>query len=152
MAAARAMMASGLLLAAMGVSAQDDGAGDPIRYRVETAVWSEGQLRGEPELELEAGKAGRFVVRSPESGWRIGVEVEPPAEHEQADPEALWLKVGIEQWIDGEWVFLTDTMLGTPAGEPGRISVVEDDPGGETVGAEDARLYIELTARPLPER
>jgi hypothetical protein len=152
MGAARAVAVSCLLLAATWASAQDAGSSEPGRYRIETAVWSEGQLRGEPELELAAGKAGRFVVRGPESAWRIGVEVEPPEAHEQADPGALWLKVGIEQWIDGEWVFLTDTMLGTPAGEPGRISVVEDDAGGEAVGAEDARLFVVLVARPLSER
>jgi len=146
----RMMAMLGLLLAPLALAQQDEVA--PAQYRVEARVWSGGDLRGEPQLDLQPGNAGRFVVRAPESSWRISVEVEPPSEHEGAEPGALWLEVGIEQRVDGDWLFLTDTMLGTPAGEPGRISVVEDDESGDPVGPERAMLYIELTARPLYDR
>lgn len=118
----------------------------PTEYRVEAEVWSGGELRGRPELVLTPGTPGRFEIHGPDSSWRIGVDVEAPSPSEKADPDALWLKVGIEQRVDGEWVFLTDTMLGTPLGRPGRISVVEGSEGEAEARPEDAALYLELTA------
>lgn len=122
---------------------------DGTRYRVESEVWCSGEMRGEPELVLEAGVPGVFEIHSPDSSWRLSVEVEPPGAAEGA-PDALWFKVGIEQQVDGRWEFLTDTMLGTPLGKPGIITVVED--GAQDSSPETAPLYVELTAsRILPE-
>jgi|SRR6056297_208066 len=118
-------------------------AADPLRYRVESAVWCSGELRGEPELLLEPGVPGVFEIHSPDSSWRLSVEVEPPGAAEGA-PDALWFKVGIEQQVDGRWEFLTDTMLGTPLGRPGIITVVEE--GKQDSGPETAPLYVEMTA------
>jgi hypothetical protein len=124
----------------------------PAKYRIEATVWSGGELRGRPELILEPGTPGRFEIHGPNSSWRIGVDVEPPSPGENADPDALWLRVGIEQRVDDEWVFLTDTMLGTPLGRPGRISVVEDSEGEAQAEPEDAALYLELTAEAVHAR
>ena len=116
---------------------------EETRYRVESAVWCSGELRGEPELVLEPGVPGVFEIHGPDSSWRLSVEVEPPAAAEGA-PDALWFKVGIEQQVDGRWEFLTDTMLGTPLGKPGIITVVEH--GEQDSGPETAPLYVEITA------
>ncbi|MBL38749.1 MAG: hypothetical protein CMP07_10125 [Xanthomonadales bacterium] len=139
------VLAACLMVLALPAAAQPapvDGA-DSTRYRVESAVWCSGELRGEPELLLQPGVPGVFEVHSPDSSWRLSVEVEPPGEAEGA-PDALWFKVGIEQQVDGRWEFLTDTMLGTPLGRPGVITVVEE--GEQESGPETAPLYIEMTA------
>lgn len=116
---------------------------DSPRYRVESAVWCSGEFRGDPELLLNPGLPGVFEIHSPDSSWRFSVEVEPPAVSEGAAPDSLWIKVGIEQEIDGQWEFLTDTMLGTPIGTPGIITVVED--GAPESGPKNAPLYVEMT-------
>jgi len=115
------------------------------RYTIESAVWCSGELRGEPELDLIPGVPDTFEIHSQNSSWRLSVEVDEAAETEGAASESLWFKVGIEQRVDGEWEFLTDTMLGTPLGKPGIITVVED--GEEDSSPESAPLYVELTAR-----
>lgn len=134
------LMALPMLAAAQAARAEPT---DGVRYRVESAVWCSGELRGEPELVLEPGVPGVFEIHSPDSSWRLSVEVEPPEVVEGA-PDALWFKVGIEQQVDGRWAFLTDTMLGTPLGKPGIITVVEQ--GELDSGAETAPLYVEMTA------
>ncbi|HMB38551.1 MAG TPA: hypothetical protein VKO85_05695 [Wenzhouxiangellaceae bacterium] len=135
-----------LFVPLLGVAQADpvDGEQAP-RYAVESAVWCSGELRGEPELVLSPGVPGTFEIHGPESSWRLSVEVEPPAESEGAIVESLWFKVGIEQRVDGRWEFLTDTMLGTPLGEPAIITVVEE--GEQDSGPETAPLYVEMTAK-----
>lgn len=115
------------------------------RYAIDSAVWCSGELRGEPELILSPGVPGTFEIHSPDSSWRLSVEVDTPGESEGAIAESLWFKVGIEQRVDGRWEFLTDTMLGTPLGKPGIITVVED--GEQDSSPKTAPLYVELTAR-----
>ncbi|MDT8410540.1 MAG: hypothetical protein RQ741_13155 [Wenzhouxiangellaceae bacterium] len=122
--------------------AQNDS--ELLQYKVETAVWCSGQLRGEPELVLTPGQPGQFEIDSPESRWRLSVEIEPPSAGEGAGPDALWFKVEIEQMIDGRWQFLTDTMLGVPPGQPGRITVLEQ--GDAESNPNQAPLYVELRA------
>ncbi|MFO7764519.1 MAG: hypothetical protein R6V61_12395 [Wenzhouxiangellaceae bacterium] len=117
----------------------------PTRYKVDSAVWCSGELRGEPELLLSPGVPDTFEIDGPESSWRLSVEVETPGRAEGAEPDSLWFKVGIEQLVDGQWEFLTDTMLGTPLGKPGIVTVVGDDDADS--GPESAPLYVELTAR-----
>lgn len=134
-----------LLSAPLLCTAQPDvGQSESRQYRIESAVWCSGELRGEPELLLQPGVPGTFEIHSPESSWRLSVGVEPPGDSEGARAESLWFKVGIEQMVDGEWEFLTDTMLGTPLGEPGVITVVDE---GQAEGPETASLYVELTAQ-----
>ena len=132
-----------LPLVAMAQAASVENA-DGVRYRVESVVWCSGELRGEPELVLKPAVPGVFEIHGPDSSWRLSVEVEPPGDAEGAAPDALWFTVGIEQQVDGRWEFLTDTMLGTPLGKPGVITVVE--PGEQDADPETAPLYIEMTA------
>lgn len=134
------LLAVPVLVASQPATSQPAG---ETRYRVESAVWCSGELRGEPELVLQPGVPGVFEIHSPESSWRLSVEVEQPGAAEGA-PDALWFKVGIEQQVDGDWTFLTDTMLGTPLGKPGIITVVEQ--GEKDSGPETAPLYVEMTA------
>ncbi|MDT8450900.1 MAG: hypothetical protein RQ847_12095 [Wenzhouxiangellaceae bacterium] len=128
------------------VAAGASGASEPAetKYRVESAVWCSGSLRGEPELVLVPGTPGQFEINGADSRWRLNVEVEPSTEYEGAAPGAVWLKVGIEQYVDGQWQFITDTMLGTPLGQPGRITVVEQ--GQAESDPDTAPLYVEMTA------
>jgi len=112
-------------------------------FRVHSAIWCSGELRGQPELLLSPGETESFEIHASDATWRLNVEVEEPGATENAAPDSVWFKVGIEQQIDGEWQFLTDTMLGTPLGESGRISVVDE---GGPEGPEGAPLYVELTA------
>ena len=141
----RVVIAAFLIAVPLLASAQVAPAGTvgESLYRVESAVWCSGELRGEPELVLRPGVPGVFEIHSPDSSWRLSVEVEPPGASEGA-PDALWFKVGIEQQVDGQWQFLTDTMLGTPLGRPGVITVVEE--GDQGSGPETAPLYVEMTA------
>jgi len=111
-------------------------------YRVESAVWCSGDLRGQPRLDLSPGASESFEIDAGDERWRLRVEVEPPSEHEGAAPGSVWLKVDIEQWVDGGWQFLTDTMIGTPLGEPGRITVVGESEAEST--PELAPLYVEM--------
>ena len=121
-----------------------DGGEAPL-YQIESAVWCSGELRGQPELLLSPGVPGTFEIDGPDSSWRLSVEVETPAETEGAAPDSLWFKVAIEQMVDGQWEFLTDTMLGTPMGKSGIVTVVDgEDPDA---GPEAAPLYVELTAQ-----
>ncbi|MGB0514617.1 MAG: hypothetical protein ACPGJE_07230, partial [Wenzhouxiangellaceae bacterium] len=76
--------------------------------------------------------------------WRLTVEVESPAEGEGAEADSVWLKVDIEQWLEGEWEFLTDTMIGTPLGRPGKITVMGASDDEST--PERAPLYVEMVA------
>ncbi|HKL53217.1 MAG TPA: hypothetical protein VJ902_04610 [Wenzhouxiangellaceae bacterium] len=135
-----------LLMPLLCVGQAEPVDGEPApRYAIESAVWCSGQLRGEPELLLRPGIPGTFEIHSPDSSWRLSVEVDTPDESEGAIAESLWLKVGIEQRIDGRWEFLTDTMLGTPLGKPGIISVVEQ--GEHDSSRDTAPLYVEMTAQ-----
>lgn len=120
--------------------------GEAPRYRIESAIWCSGELHGQPELLLSPGVPGTFEIDGPEpeSSWRLSLEVEPPGEAEGASPDSVWFEVGIEQMVDGQWEFITNTMLGTPMGKPGSVVVVEhDDPD---VDPKSAPLYVELTA------
>lgn len=122
------------------------GASEPAgtKYRVESEVWCSGDLRGQPELLIAPGESQHFEIDAPNTRWRLNVGVEPPAESEGAAPGAVWLKVDIEQFVDGKWQFITDTMLGTPLGQPGRITVVEQGQTESDPGT--APLYVEMTA------
>jgi hypothetical protein len=116
----------------------------PERFRIESTVWCSGELRAQPRLNLVAGETGEFEIDGDGTRWRLRVELEPTSVAEGPDPDSVWLKVGIEEQVDGEWEFLTDTMVGTPLGEPGRVSV--SGPGEEDLPSSAASLYVELVA------
>ncbi|PKL95113.1 MAG: hypothetical protein CVV18_06715 [Gammaproteobacteria bacterium HGW-Gammaproteobacteria-8] len=114
------------------------------RFRIESAVWCSGELRGQPRLDLAIGETGKFEIDAVDSRWRLQVEIEPPAATEGAQPDSIWLKVGIEEQVDGEWEFLTDTMIGQPLGQSGRITVSGTDDDQSQPGT--APLYVEMIA------
>ena len=130
-----------LLLSAGLASATD--------YVVESSVWIDGELRGTPSVVVEADKEATIEMAQGETGWRMTLLVEPPMEHEGAARDAIWIRVGISERIDGEWEFLTDSMLGVRTGSTGSFSVV--DPGVDAATPESARLYVELNARPVED-
>ncbi|MFU8877376.1 MAG: hypothetical protein ACNA7E_04480, partial [Wenzhouxiangellaceae bacterium] len=47
------------------------------KYRIDTAVWCSGDLRGQPVLELAPGEVETFTINASDSRWRLSVEVEP---------------------------------------------------------------------------
>lgn len=123
--------------AAIAEQAQD-------RFRIESAVWCSGELRGQPRLDLAAGETGEFEIDGAGTRWRLTVELEPTSVAEGPDPDSVWLKVGIEEQVDGEWEFLTDTMIGQPLGQPGRITV--SGAGEDEAEPGTAPLYVEMVA------
>jgi len=130
-----------LILTALAAAAQPAS-----HYRVEASVWNRGVLTGEHQLVLPPAQPERFEAGSGDTTWRVEIELESPEATEGADPDALWFRVGIEQRIDGDWVFLTDTMIGTRLGQPGHVSVVDNAEDGRAVARENAALWIELKA------
>ncbi|MFU8833579.1 MAG: hypothetical protein ACNA7J_15690, partial [Wenzhouxiangella sp.] len=52
------------------------------------------------------------------------------------------LRIDIEQEVDGEWEFITDTIIGTPLGQPGRVTVVGSGEGESSPHL--APLFVEL--------
>lgn len=130
-----------LLSAATGAAGAAEN--DLPRFHVESAVWCSGELRGQPELLLEPGRSGQFEIDAPDSRWRLSVEVESPSENEGAGPDAVWLKIDIEEFVNGHWEFITDTMLGVPLGQPGRITVVDQAEAGSD--PDQVPLYVEIT-------
>lgn len=135
------------LVLALGVP----GAGTALAadYQVEARVWIDGELRGTPAVLVESGREATIEMDQVRSAWRMSVLIESPGREEGAAADAIWIKVGISERIDGEWSFLTDSMLGVPAGKTGTFSVVE--PGVETATPENARLYVEISATPAED-
>ena len=114
-----------LLTAPLSAAEQAAGAS---KYRIESAVWCEGELRGQPRLTLVPGARDSFEISARDNRWRLTVEVEPPAEAEGAEPDSLWLKVDI----------------GTPLGRPGKITVMGETDEDST--PDRAPLYVEMVA------
>lgn len=139
----RMLMLVVMLLPGAVAAAESPG----LMYQVETAVWCSGDLRGESELKLEAGQSESVEIEANDTTWRLSVEVENTTPAEVPDPDSVWLKVGIEQQIDGEWEFVTDTMMGQPLGETARLTVIGSDDA--EASPELAPLYVELVAKRL---
>ncbi|GEM_PF-1426852 len=137
-----------LLVVMLSCSAQllaDDGLQE---YLVETRVWMDGELQGEPSLQVQAGSDARIENRSGQTAWAMSVNIQPAHASEKAMDGAIWLDLAIEEEIDGTWQFLADTMLGLPPGQTGTVSVVGQDI--ETATPENAELFVEVTVRPTP--
>jgi hypothetical protein len=133
--------------ALLGVLLAPVAAGAVERYEVSARVWIDGEQRGTPVLVVEQGKQARIEVAGDDDGWRMSVLVEAPQAHEGADPGGVWMSVGLDRKGPDGWQHLTDTLIGTPLGKPGRISVVAPD-APDDAGPEHADLYVELVARP----
>ncbi|MEM7055236.1 MAG: hypothetical protein AAF446_11945 [Pseudomonadota bacterium] len=143
----RVVITALLLLLSMSIAVAEQAL---PQYMIQTKVWMDGELRGEPLLQVEANSEAMITQQVNEgSAWRMNVLVEAPGEHENAIEGAIWLKLSIEEEVDGEWAFLTDTMLGLPAGQTGNLSVVDE--GIEIATPENARLFVEVTVEPVSE-
>lgn len=118
-------------------------------YQVQARVWINGELRGTPEVVVERGSEATIEMDQGRTAWRMNILVESPGSEEGATDDAIWIKVGISERVDGEWAFLTDSMLGVPAGKTGTFSVV--DHGVETATPDNARLYVEISATPVED-
>lgn len=136
----RVTLAAVLMLASTGVLAET--------YRIQSELWLDGELRGSPELVVEAGKDATVETTDGDSGWRLVFRVEPPAEHEGAASGSLWLYIEAFERSEGEWHALADSLLGLPPGQTGTFSIVEDS---ETDPKPDsARMYLQVDVTSLP--
>lgn len=143
----RGLLGQALLLQICLLVAGSVLADDASRYELRMQVWCAGELRGEPTLVLAPGRPEAAIAEGGGNRWRLRVEVEETTPAELTDPDSVWLKVSIEQEVDGEWSFITDTMLGTRLGEIGRITVLGAEDNEDSVP--NAPLYVELTASRL---
>ncbi|NBB93170.1 MAG: hypothetical protein GVY32_08385 [Gammaproteobacteria bacterium] len=127
------------LLVAMLLGASPAQAAE--RYMIEMALWIEGSKRGEPMLIVEPGEPAEISSTDPEgeNGWRIELEVEPPAPIDGGAGGAIWLHLSIHRLVDGNWQYLTHSMLGVPEGESNTLSVASGD--GES-GRDDALVHL----------
>src|SRR6056297_1426894 len=116
------------------------------RYEISARVWIDGELRGTPVLIVEPDKTASIRVGNGHSAWRMSVLVEAPDPSEAADPGGIWMVVGLDRKTGDGWEHLTETLIGTPLGETGRISVVAPDAPADA-SPEQAQLYVELVAR-----
>lgn len=135
----RAVLASALLLVSAGALAET--------YSIQSELWLDGELRGSPELVVEAGKDATVETTDGDSGWRLVFRVEPPAEHEGAASGSLWLHIEAFERSEGEWHALADSLLGLPPGQTGTFSIVEDpdtDPKPD-----NARMYLQVDVTPV---
>lgn len=135
---ARAMLLSLILLPLAADAAEP--------YQISARVWIDGELRGTPTLMVPSEETATIEVGNGAGAWRMSIRVEHPREHEAADPGGIWMTVGLDQKVGEDWEHLTETLIGTPLGEPGRISVVAPDAPAEAT-PEQAQLYVELVAR-----
>jgi hypothetical protein len=120
------------------------------RYEISARVWIDGELRGTPTLMVEPEKTANIEVSGHSVDWRMSVLVEAPGPSEAADPGGIWMAVGLDRKVDGSWEHLTETLIGTPLGEPGRISVTGSGAAADAA-PEQAQLHVEFIARELNE-
>jgi hypothetical protein len=132
-----------VLLAALAPLAASAAEG----YEISARVWIEGELRGTPTITVLEDSEARIAVGG-EDGWRLSVRVEAPLADEGADPDGLWMTVGLDRKVPEGWQHLTETLIGTPLGKPGRISVVAPDAPADA-DPKQAQLHVELVARRL---
>jgi hypothetical protein len=118
-------------------------AAEPARFLVEAKLWIGGEQMGTPSLIVPANSPGSVEVGDVDSGWRLGVLVEPVTDA-YAPADTLWMHVDIHQKIDGQWEVVADSLLGVPEGENATFSVVE---GKQAATAESASLYLQISAR-----
>lgn len=119
----------------------DSSAQAAERYMIEMELWIDGSKRGEPMLIVEPAEPAEISSTDPEGekGWRIELEVEPPAAIEGSAGGSIWLRLSIHRLVDGSWQYLTDSMLGVPEGESHTLSVAGGDGGS---GREDALVHL----------
>lgn len=136
----RAVLASALLLASASVLAET--------YRIQSELWLDGELRGSPELVVEAGVDGTVETTDDDAGWRLVFRVEPPADAEGAISGSVWVHIEAFERSDGEWHALADSLLGLPPGRTGTFSIVEDPEADPR--PENTRMYLQVDVTSLP--
>ncbi|GAB4169266.1 MAG: hypothetical protein Kow0020_02930 [Wenzhouxiangellaceae bacterium] len=137
------IIALGLLLTTWAQAAE------PARYRVEATAQCAGQPCGNlPTLTLSAGEPGTLEIVGANGAWRLHIEVDEPGQDEGAQAGATWLKVGIEERSGDGWEELTETMLGTPPGQPARLVISEADDDAQGL---PPALVVEFVCTPDDE-
>ena len=138
-----------LRLAAMLLIAATSGIvnGGETHFLIEMELWLHGEQHGAPSVIVEAATPASIEQSNDQTGWRIEIEVEKPAAHEQAPGDALWLHVGVHEKIDGEWDLLADTILGVPEGQSATMSVVEGEVSDPS--PENSVVYLRATTSRL---
>lgn len=122
-------------------------------YVVDMKLWIEGELRGEPLVVVRPAELASVQVGGEQgaAGWRIEVLVEPQIAAEQGRAGSIWLNVSVLEQRDGEWNYLTDSLLGLPEGETGSMSM--NQTGDQPEEPQDSRVYLEVeVARLRPEQ
>lgn len=142
----KALLTGGLFLTA-GLSAASDQ-----QFLVESSLWLDGQPQQVPAMVVRSQEPGFLMPTESDDGivdgsWRLQVEVEP-ADDPLALTDSLWIYVTVDQFADGDWENLADSILGVPEGEVSTLSVSGDD------GRHDpatAHVYLEIrTSRLRP--
>lgn len=139
-------MTGGLLLAAGSSIAGEQ------QFLVESTLWLDGQVQHVPAMVVKAQEPGLLMPTAPDGGvsegsWRLQVEVEP-VDDPLVPTESLWVNVTIDQFEDGVWTNLSDSLLGVPEGETATLSV---DDGDNAPDPTTAQLYLEIrTSRLRP--
>jgi len=98
------------------------------QFVVESELWIEGQVHEVPVMIVTAGEPA-MVSRKEDLGeerWRLEIELEPDGDALSPVP-THWVSVAIQQFSDGEWEFLADSILGVPEGQVATLSVDEGD-------------------------
>lgn len=96
------------------------------RYMIEMQLWIDGEQIGEPMVVVEPGEPATVSDGGADDagpGWRIEVEVQAPESGAGLPGRAIWLDVRVEERRDGEWLELTDSILGVPEGEFSELSI-----------------------------
>lgn len=138
--------------AALGVASVALAAED-ASYMVDMKLWIEGELRGEPLVVARSAEPAsvRIGGEQGKAGWRVEVLVEPRIAAEQGRAGAIWLNVSVFEQRDGEWNYLTDSLLGLPEGKTGSMSMTRT--GDQPEKPQDSRVYLEVeVARLRPEQ
>ncbi len=142
----KTLLAIGLFLAAGLCMASEQ------QFLVESSLWIDGQAQQVPAMVVQSREPGLLTPMAAdgsliEGDWRLQVEVEP-ADDPLALSESLWVYVTVDQFVNGDWENLIDSILGVPEGEVSALSVNGDD------GPHDpatAQLYLEIrTSRLRP--
>ncbi len=139
-------MTGGLLLVTGSSIASDQ------QFLVESTLWLEGQSQPVPAMVVKAREPG-FLMPAAEGGsvsdgsWRLQVEVDL-VDDPLIPTDSLWVTVTIDQFEDGAWENLIDSMLGVPEGEIATLSVVDGDNASDPA---TAHVYLEIrTSRLRP--
>lgn len=132
----------------LGLCCQAATAGAP-QYLVEMELWLDGRPEDAPTMVVEAGSPAMLerADEQGENGWRIELQVEPPAESEGAPEGAIWLELAVHRLEKGQWDHLADSILGVPEGQSSVLSVAADPELPAT--PENSQVYLRISTSRL---